>query len=277
MDKDIPKPSLTQRRKITGSRSMKDDSGPIIKPLSEIGKKHLEEFDESGGDISVGKVVLVFVAIIILAVVAAVVFLNFQNKSTGDVNTTTTPTESVEATPTVEDTPTESPTVSPTITETPTDTTTPTPTTTQPAGANDFSQNAQSITSTATGNTVKIRTYQYKKEKGTSFFEFALPVVPLSGTEAIPNAEASYNDAGDIVLKVKNIGSFTSCNHLNENNSGMAFGNVIKVTCERVTTGEFNFTIDIKASKTDFKLFTDKRPVTADEEVDAVIIQVKNN
>lgn len=274
MDKDIPKPSLTQRRKITGSRSMKDDSGPIIKPLSEIGKKNLDEFEE-GGDISVGKVVLVFVAIIILAVVAAVVFLNFQNKSSGDVNTTTTPTDSAEATPTEEVE--ETPTASPTITETPTDTPTPTPTTTQPAGANDFSQNAQSLTSTATGNTIKIRTYQYKKEKGSSFFEFALPVVPLSGTEAIPNAEASYNDAGDIVLKVKNIGSFTSCNHLNENNSGMAFGNVIKVTCERVTTGEFNFTIDIKASKTDFKLFTDKRPVTTDEEVDAVIIQVKNN
>ncbi len=270
-ESEITKPSLTQRRKITGQKPMsipkkEDDNSkpPIEKQVKNDGG------DNESDDISIVKVVGVILAVVVVAVIAAFLIIRLQSDSGGDEEPETTPTPTVTESP--EPTTTTSPTATPSVTATPTVT----PTSTPPSGdenlENDFGQTTQYLTTDASGASIKIRTYQWIHT--SNYYEFSLPVEATSGDVNIPNAEAKYNDDGDIILEVSNISSFSSCTYLNEHNDNMTHGNVEKVSCEKVGD-KYVFTVDIIGDKTDFSLTTGMKEVS-DEEVDAVILKVKD-
>lgn len=263
-EKEITKPSLTQRRKITGIKDISEDS-----PM----KPKIMGMDESSEDVSIVKVGGVILAVIVVAVVAAFLIISLQggdDKENKDNNTTPTPTVTVAPTSTDNNTQT-SPTPTPIVTVTPSpqeddddDT---------PGVVGQFGQGSQSLTSTATALEYRIRTYQWTNE--STYYEFNLPLEKVSGTSDNPSVKASYNAENDLILEVENITQFTSCTYLNENNSNMTYGNVNKVSCEK-QGNKFVFTIDT-TTKTDFKLSFEEREIAVNKEkVNAIVVQVKN-
>lgn len=268
-ESEIVKPSLTQRRKITGQKPMsipkkeEEKAPPMVKEMPKI-----EKAEGSSDDISIVKVVVVIVAVIVVAVIAAFLIIKLQSDSGEEGEVEPTPEVTETPTPTV----TATPTVTPSVTATPTVTPTVTPNPGEENLDNEFGQSTQYLTTDASGASIKIRTYQWINT--STYYEFALPVQAISGDVNIPNAEAKYNDDGDLVLEVSNISSFASCTYLNEHNDNMAHGNVEKVSCEKVGD-KYVFTVDIVGAKTDFKLTTGMKEVS-DEEVDAVILQVND-
>lgn len=276
MPTPIDKPSLTQRRKISGSTSF--PAAEESQPASTMMKPKVTKVTEAESDeVSIGKVVMIVVGVVIVALVAALLiqFIQGQNNNSDDNTPTPTPTPTtvVTVTPTIDP----SITVTPSVTTTTTPTTEPTPTTsvTNPGNenlTNQFGQAAQFLNAGATGNSIRIRTYQYLNMSG--HYEFSLPVQATSGSVNIPTTQASYNADGDLELVVENISQFSSCNYLNSNNSNMEYGNVNKIECVSNGGGKYTFKIDTKA-KTDFMLTTGKKDING-EDVDAVIIQIKN-
>ena len=264
-EKEITKPSLTQRRKITGSTKISDE--PSLKPMM------MGEDMDSSDDISIVKVAGVIVAVVVVAIIAAFLIINLQSsgdnepEDTQQEETKTTPTPTTKPTTTPEETSDTTPTPTPAVTKTPSDSG---DTTTQPGS---FGQGSQSLSSSATAADYKIRTYQWINASG--YYEFNLPVERTAGTSDNPGVKASYNDGGDLILEVENINLFSSCSYLNENNSNMSYGNVNKVSCEK-QGNKFVFTIDT-ITKTDFKLSYEEREIALNgEKASSVVVQIKN-
>jgi hypothetical protein len=262
---EIKKPSLTQRSKITSSTSRSSTPPKETKPIKMKTKD--SKGSGKGDEISLGKVLLVVLAVAVVAVIAALLVTQLsgtsEDQQDGDgVDVTPTPTVEVTPTPTVEATPT--PTVEPT--------TTPTPTPTSTGGTNednDWGQTAQSVTTGATS--VKMRTYQW--EHAGTYFELNFPSEALSGTADAPNATASYNSQDKLEVEVSNVGAFYSCTYMNDHSTDFAKYNINSVTCSQSGT-TFTFIIDV-ASKVDFRLLVDTREIPGTGEFDALIIQVK--
>ena len=267
--KEITKPSLTQRRKVSGSKSLSSAGKVASSPVKVSG---------NSDDISIGKVIMIIMGVVILAIIAAflVQFLQGGGESDTDPEATTvkdtttiivddndlTSTGSIsDSSDTTED--------DTTIVESNDDD--PEPPVNEQLD-NNFGSSTQYINSGASGASFRIRTYQWENQ--SSYYEFNLPVARESGSYDYPNAKASYNSDGDLELTIENITSFSSCSWLNDNNSGMEYGNVLTVTCKEVD-GNFVFTLDTK-TETDFKLTTGLRKINSGEEVEAIIVQVNN-
>ncbi|HEX9804097.1 MAG TPA: hypothetical protein VGA67_00280 [Candidatus Dojkabacteria bacterium] len=258
-DDEIQKPSLTQRRKITGSNNL---SSQNTNPLSILNSDE----DEGGSeDISIVKVVGIILAVVIIAVIAALVIINLQGgdddpQDSNDVETTPTPTPTVIVTPSVSPTPT-------LVTDEDTDEDTDTDT----EGSSDAS-----FSSGATGSSIKIRTYQYSNF--AAYFELALPSESTTGGDNVPNATASYNTSSDLVVEISNINSFGSCGFMNTKSEEGAFNynNVSGITCAKVGD-KYTLTFDT-AKTTSVKLLSEKRSINSGAEtLDALIIQVNHN
>jgi cytoskeletal protein RodZ len=294
--KEVKKPSLTQRRGITGSKSLSSKESEISQKLdkSPLNRSNASS-DNDNDDISLAKVVVIIIVVILLAVASAFGIIQLQEGDTEDSNVVeenqdqdqdTQPTQEIEPTDVEEEPePTEEPEeVEPTSveedSESPEEGPTPTPSqdnTDEETQTNDgeFSTSAQTLDTGSQDQNIRIRTYQYDNSN-REYYEFLLPSESINGSVDLPSSTAEYNANGNLVFTVSNVDSnfIGICDYLNDRSTEVAYGNVVSISCTNLGEGSFEFLVDT-INETPFLLEESTTEIDG-EEVSAVSLKIQN-